>query len=195
MPIYWHVDMTTVLQHSPGENAAIFLQTLDKNGNRYNPARPPIITRVLLPNFTLACGYPIWMNYFDTGLYFSHFQLPKGAASVGDYLIDVVYDGAHPYWYFDGYCDGYCDGYHDGYCIGNGDGYHAEHHDGYCDGYDDGYCDGYDDGYCDGYDDGYCDGYDDGYRCRYRYAYPQKHEIFQIVVSAPYGVYSGGSGS
>ena len=206
--------MTTVLQYSPAQTATIFLQVLDGYGNREDPKLPPIITRILLPNFTYAAGYPVYMNKLDRGLYFSQFQIPGGGAALGSYLVDVIYDNLAA-----GYHDGYCDGYRfDGYC----DGYHDDgyHYDGYCyDGYRfDGYCDGYHyDGYCDGY---YYDGYQDGYCCgccrrycwgmccngrcwRYAYeryydfmhdGYQKAYELYQIVVNAPFGSYSA-SGS
>ena len=84
--------MTTVLQYFPGQVASIFLQTLDGYGNRSDSNTLPVITRVISPNLTLICGYPVNMNRFDVGLYFSQIRLPNGAQSVGSYLVDVQFD-------------------------------------------------------------------------------------------------------
>ena len=188
--------MTTVLQYYPGQIATIFLPILDGYGEPEDPPYLPTITKIIMPNLTLACGkYPKCMTRFSRGLYFYQFQLPSGASAVGSYLAEVVYDTwvvdgyyyCHEgrYYYRGGYCGGhYHNGYYDGYC----DGYHGYYDGYYYDGYHDGYCDGY---Y--GYHDGYwcnnsgcgCDGYSDGYH----YIYGKVHKYYQIVVNAPYGNY------
>lgn len=90
--------MGQVFNFFPGQTATFFLQTLDGYGNRANSDMLPVITRVILPNLSLATGYPASMSYFDVGLYYGQFQIPTGGAAVGTYLVDV---------YFDNPADGY----------------------------------------------------------------------------------------
>src|SRR5713226_3143059 len=92
--------MEYVLQYFPGQRDTIWLETLDGYGVRTDSASIPTITRVILPNFTLSSNYPQEMTRFDTGLYYGSFIVPTGGASVGNYLIDVIYispiaDGYH----------------------------------------------------------------------------------------------------
>jgi hypothetical protein len=95
--------MITVLQYYPGQTATIFLEVLDGYG-RADPDTLPLITRVILPGFTLATGYPQPMTRIDVGLYYALFTLPVGGYAVGSYLIDVSYRDPIS---IDGYPDGY----------------------------------------------------------------------------------------
>jgi hypothetical protein len=95
------------LNYFPGQLATIWLQTLDGYGTRFDPSCPPMVTRIIFPSFTLACGYPKHMRRVDVGLYYATFVLPSGGAAVGNYLVDTA-------WQVDGYCDGY-----DGYLVYN----------------------------------------------------------------------------
>jgi len=80
----------TVLTYSPGQVATVFWQILNLDGYRVDGyGGAPVITRVVLPNLTVAAGYPVSMNRFDVGLYVYSFTLPTGAASVGSYLVDI----------------------------------------------------------------------------------------------------------
>lgn len=85
----------------PGQKATIFLETKDSDGYRVNSATNPLITRIFA--FTSTDGYNLYDGYLksdgyeqpltkvDTGLYFAQVTLPKMAASLGSYLIDVEY--------------------------------------------------------------------------------------------------------
>ncbi len=85
-----------ILSYFPGQQATIFLETLDLNGERtddgYDGYTTPVVTRIILPPcFTLATGFPQPMTQLDVGLYYFQFVLPVGAMAVGSYLIDVAY--------------------------------------------------------------------------------------------------------
>lgn len=86
---------TEILSYFPGMQATIFLETLDQYGQRtndgYDGYSTPVVTRILLPGFTLATGYPQPMTQLDVGLYTFQFTLPIGAISIGSYLVDVAY--------------------------------------------------------------------------------------------------------
>lgn len=90
--------MTEILQYFPGQQVTIFLETLDANGQRtndgYDGYTVPVVTRIILPGFTLAIGYPQPMKQLDIGLYTFQFILPTGAVAVGSYLVDVAYISA-----------------------------------------------------------------------------------------------------
>lgn len=83
--------MTEILSYFPGQQVTIFLETLDGYGQRVDGATVPMVTRVILPGYTLAVGYPQNMNRLDVGLFTFQFTLPTGAVSIGSYLIDVAY--------------------------------------------------------------------------------------------------------
>lgn len=87
--------MTEILSYSPGQQVTIFLETLDVNGQRtndgYDGYSVPVVTRIILPGYTLAVGYPQPLVQLDVGLYTFQFQLPVGAVAVGSYLVDVAY--------------------------------------------------------------------------------------------------------
>lgn len=92
--------MSNILQYSPGQTVTIIQQVFNSDGYRadgYSFSQSgldgaPVIARIVFPSLTLASGYPIIMNKLDTGLYIFSFILPKGASSIGTYMIDV-------YWY------------------------------------------------------------------------------------------------
>lgn len=91
--------MTTVLNYFPGQQATIVFQVLDGYGERsdgydgYNsgPGFPPQITRIILPDLTLAGGYPQNMTRLDVGLFIAQFTLPPLASAVGTYIVDILY--------------------------------------------------------------------------------------------------------
>ena len=82
---------TTVLYHSPGQKASIFLETLDVAGVRAD-GYTPVITRVIFPDLSLAEDFPQDMVKLDIGLYFFQFTLPLNGASIGSYLVDILYN-------------------------------------------------------------------------------------------------------
>lgn len=82
---------TTVLYHSPGQKASIFLETLDQAGLRAD-GYIPVVTRVIFPDLSLAADFPQDMVKLDIGLYFFQFTLPLNGASIGSYLVDVLYN-------------------------------------------------------------------------------------------------------
>lgn len=85
----------------PGQRATIFLETKDTDGYLADSLTTPIVNRVFVVN--VNDGYTTLDGYFGTdgysqpmtrmaeGLYFAKFNLPKGATSIGSYLIDVGY--------------------------------------------------------------------------------------------------------
>jgi hypothetical protein len=84
--------MIPVLSYFPGQTATIFLEVTDGYSNvRVDSVSMPIISRILLPDLSLRDGYAQEMTRIDTGLYTFKFTLPTGAASIGSYLVDVLY--------------------------------------------------------------------------------------------------------
>lgn len=90
--------MTTVLYYHPGQEATVFLETLDSSGVRADgydgyglDGYAAAISRIISPDLSLASGFPAEMTKLDTGLYFFQFTLPRTSAAVGSYLIDVTY--------------------------------------------------------------------------------------------------------
>jgi len=83
--------MEYTLNYFPGQQAVIWLETLDGYGERVDSPSLPTVTRVIFPSFTLASNYPQEMVRLDTGLYYALFTIPCGGKSVGNYLVDVVY--------------------------------------------------------------------------------------------------------
>lgn len=81
----------TVLYHSPGQKASIFLETLNGAGVRADGYLPQV-TRVIFPDLSLAADFPQDMVKLDTGLYFFQFTLPINGNSIGSYLVDVLYN-------------------------------------------------------------------------------------------------------
>lgn len=82
---------TTVLYHSPGQKASIFLETLNASGLRAD-GYIPVVTRVIFPDLSLAADYPQDMVKLDIGLYLFQFTLPTNGTSIGSYLVDVLYN-------------------------------------------------------------------------------------------------------
>jgi len=78
------------LSYSPGQLVTVFVQTVDGYGVRQD-GYVPIITRILYPDLSIPSNFPKNMNRIDVGLYYFQFQLPTGAAAVGSYLVDIVY--------------------------------------------------------------------------------------------------------
>lgn len=88
--------MLTVLSYFPGNKVTIFLEVVDGYG-RIDSFTPPKIDGILFPDFSGAPGFPQDMTRLGTGLYYFHFTLPTGAASIGSYLVEASYN------YKDGY--------------------------------------------------------------------------------------------
>lgn len=84
--------MLNTLFYTPGQTATVFLETLDGYGQRADGYLPPVITRLIFPDLTLASGYPAYMVKLDVGLYYYQLVLPSGGASIGSYLVDIAYD-------------------------------------------------------------------------------------------------------
>jgi hypothetical protein len=80
--------MTKILQHAPGQLVNLILETMD-GYTRSDSYTIPVVSRIFLPNLTLATGYPQSMTKLDTGLYWFGFTLPSLATSVGTYIADV----------------------------------------------------------------------------------------------------------
>ena len=80
-----------VLQHSPGQLATIFLETLDDTGARADGYILPLITRVIMPNLSLDPAFPSSMIKIDVGLYYFQYILVFGAAGMGSYLVDIMF--------------------------------------------------------------------------------------------------------
>lgn len=80
-----------VLSYFPGQKVNIFLETLDGYGVRSDGYAVPIVHRIILPDLTVTTGYPQSMTRYDIGLYYHQFILPFGAASIGNYLVDISF--------------------------------------------------------------------------------------------------------
>lgn len=83
--------MVQTLSFFPGQQVTIFLETKDGYGVRMDAPSLPIVSKVIFPALTLAADYPQDMVQLETGLYYFQFTLPTGAASIGNYLVDVSY--------------------------------------------------------------------------------------------------------
>lgn len=81
----------TVLQHAPGQKATFYLETLDEFGVRAD-GYTPMVTRVILPDLSVAEDFPQLMQQLDVGLYYFQYTIPTGATAVGSYLVDVLYN-------------------------------------------------------------------------------------------------------
>lgn len=86
--------MATVLQYSPGAQATILLQTLNDVGVREDGYSSPVVSRVILPDFSESTLYPINMVRLDTGLYYHRFTIPSGSIGVGTYIVDLSWTNA-----------------------------------------------------------------------------------------------------
>lgn len=86
-----------VLSYFPGQEVTIILESFNADGYRADGYQLPDgyilpgIKRIIKPNFTEMDNYPTNMIRLDTGLFYYKFTLPKGAAAVGSYLVDVAY--------------------------------------------------------------------------------------------------------
>lgn len=83
--------MPTVLNYTPGQQVTLFQEIVNSNGVRTDDGYVPVVSRIIVPGFTLATGYPIEMIRLDVGLYYFQFTLPSGATAVGSYLVDIVF--------------------------------------------------------------------------------------------------------
>lgn len=83
--------MTTILNYTPGQTATFFQEIKDGYGVRTDDGYIPVVSRIIVPGFTLASGFPQNMIRLDIGLYYYQFILPNGAAAVGSYLVDIIY--------------------------------------------------------------------------------------------------------
>lgn len=97
--------MSNILQYSPGQTVTLVFEVLNALGSRsdgydgYTIGVAPLVSRIIFPNLSLASGYPQNMTRLDVGLFLFHFVLPKLAASVGSYIVDINYldpDDGHP---------------------------------------------------------------------------------------------------
>lgn len=79
-----------ILNYQPGQTVTFYKEVKDGYGQRTDDGYIPVITRVVLPGFVLATGYPQNMSRLDVGLYFFQLVIPQGAGAVGTYLVDIV---------------------------------------------------------------------------------------------------------
>ena len=81
-----------ILSYSPGQVATVFLEVTDGYSNvRVDSLIFPYVSKLILPDLSFADGYPQTMTRIDLGLYVYKFTLPKGASSIGSYLLDIRY--------------------------------------------------------------------------------------------------------
>lgn len=83
--------MTFCFNYTPGQTVTFYEEIKDGYGQRTDDGYIPVITRIIIPGFILAAGYPQNMTRLDVGLYYFQFQLPNGAAAVGTYFVDIIY--------------------------------------------------------------------------------------------------------
>jgi len=94
--------MADLLFYFPGQQATFTLEIFNSDGYRFDgyvDGYEPTVDRVFGPLFTEMDGYllgqdgyfPQPMKKIDTGLYTFKLTIPKGAASIGSYLVDVSY--------------------------------------------------------------------------------------------------------
>lgn len=83
--------MHTVVQYSPGQTVTITVSVFDSSGLLADGYSLPSITKVIMPNITVAAGFPKVMTKISTGLYQSKFQLPSGGSAVGSYVVQIDY--------------------------------------------------------------------------------------------------------
>jgi hypothetical protein len=93
--------MDQILSFFPGQKVTVFLETKNSDGYRADSLTVPEITRIF--GFNSSDGYTLYDGYIgtdgyhkpmtkiDTGLYYVNATLPRGASSVGCFLIDVKY--------------------------------------------------------------------------------------------------------
>jgi hypothetical protein len=84
--------MGDILNYTPGQVVTFYQEVKDGyTHQRTDDGYVPVVTRVILPGFTLASGYPLAMTRMDVGLYYFRFRLLGGAAAVGTWFVDIVY--------------------------------------------------------------------------------------------------------
>lgn len=83
--------MGGILNYTPGQTVTFYEEVKDGYNQRTDDGYTPVITRVILPGFTLDAGFPQNMTRIDVGLYYFQFQLPSHAAAVGTYFVDIAY--------------------------------------------------------------------------------------------------------
>lgn len=89
--------MTTYIYANPGQLVKIVTQTTTADGYR-DDGYIPAVTSVVLPDSTLAAGYPINMTKVDTGLYSLSLQIPTGYSSLGSYIVSVYFENPAANW-------------------------------------------------------------------------------------------------
>jgi hypothetical protein len=89
------------LAYSPGQTVTLFLETKNSDGyyadGYYGDGyaidgyESPVVYRLINPDMALDGYYPQPMSQFDVGIYYYKFVLPRGAAAVGSYFVDIAY--------------------------------------------------------------------------------------------------------
>lgn len=75
---------------NPGQTVSLVSQVVDGYGARVD-GYVPQVTSVLMPDQTVASGFPLSMTRLDTGLYAAQIQIPSGSSSVGTFIASVLY--------------------------------------------------------------------------------------------------------
>lgn len=83
--------MNDCFTYTPGSLVTFYFVIKDGYHQRTDDGYIPVVTRIIIPGFTLAAGYPQNMTRLDVGLYYFQFLLPSGAGSVGTYFVDIAY--------------------------------------------------------------------------------------------------------
>jgi len=83
--------MNDCFSYTPGMLCTFYQEVKDGYNQRTDDGYVPVVTRVILPGFTLAANFPQTMTRFDVGLYYFQYQIPGGAVGVGTYFVDIVY--------------------------------------------------------------------------------------------------------
>lgn len=83
--------MSEILNYTPGQIATFYKEVHDINGQRTDDGYVPVVSRVILPGFIEASGYPKAMTRVDVGLYYLQLTIPTGSAAIGTYFIDIIY--------------------------------------------------------------------------------------------------------
>ena len=83
--------MSDILNYTPGQMVTFYEEVKDGYNQRTDDGYIPVVTRVIVPGFTLASGYPQPMTRIDVGLFYFQLLLPSGAAAVGTYFVDIAY--------------------------------------------------------------------------------------------------------
>jgi hypothetical protein len=83
--------MTYCFNYTPGQLVTFYQEVKDGYDQRTDDGYIPVVTRIIVPGFTLACDYPRTMTRIDVGLFYFQFLLPNGASAVGTYFVDIIY--------------------------------------------------------------------------------------------------------